>query len=112
MSKILQNTKSTIEGLIVLLEEDFSSRSEIEEKVKLKIEHLELLDDDDEAIKSVAILKKFLSDCEKHSKKLNKLQLKESIYEDALRKTNADHNRTIILEKLSEIGKEKQKFYL
>jgi len=100
----------TISGLKVILSEDFSSRREIEEKVKLKLSKLELLDDDEEAIEASRLLKSFLSECEKHSKKLNKLELKESIYEDALRGTQAQHQREFILRKLEEIDKEKQTF--
>jgi len=104
---IVENTRNTISGLKVILADDFKSRREIEEKVKAQISELELLDDDNDAIESVRLLKNFLVDCEKHSRKLNKLELKESIYEDALSKSNAEHQRSFILSKLEEIKKEK-----
>jgi hypothetical protein len=107
---LVENTRNTISGLKVILAEDFSSRREIEEKVKLKLGKLELLDDDEEAVEASTLLKNFLIECQKHSKKLNKLELKESIYEDALRGTQAQHQREYILRKLEEIDKEKQTF--
>ena len=73
---LVENTRNTISGLKVLLAEDFSSRREIEEKVKLKLGKLELLDDDEEAVEASTLLKNFLIECQKHSKKLNKLELK------------------------------------
>jgi hypothetical protein len=107
---LVENTRNTISGLKVILSEDFSSRREIEEKVKLKLSKLELLDDDEEAVQASRLLKDFLIECDRHSKKLNKLELKESIYEDALRATQAQHQREFILRKLEEIDKEKQTF--
>jgi len=107
---MIENTKNTIAGLKIILAEDFSSRREIEEKIKIKLSKLELLDDDDEAIEASRLLKNLLIECQNHSKKLNKLELKESIYEDALRGTQAQHQREYILRKLEEIDKEKQTF--
>lgn len=107
---LVEKTRNTISGLKVLLADDFSSRREIEEKVKLKIEQLELLDDDEAAIESVQMLRSFLIECNNHAKKINKLELKESIYEDALRGAKAEHQREFIIRKLSEIDNEKQTF--
>lgn len=108
--KITENTKVVLDGLKTLLEEDFSARQEIENKVRQKIEFLELLEDDEDAIAANKLLKKFLEECEKHSKKIDKLQKKESIWESALVKTNNEQNRRIILEKLAEIDKDKKTF--
>lgn len=110
MATILENTRNVISGMKTLLEDDLSARNEIENKVKDKIEKLSLLDDDEDAIASVKELNKFLIDCEKYSRKVDKLQLKESIYETALVKTNNEHNRQIILAKLAEIDKDKKTF--
>ena len=107
---IFKNTESVIIGLKTLLEDDFSARQEIENKVRQKIEVLELLDDDEDAIAANKLLKKFLEECEKHSKKIDKLQKKESIWESALVKTNNEQNRRIILDKLAEIDKDKKTF--
>jgi hypothetical protein len=107
---IFKNTESVIIGLKTLLEDDFSARQEIENKVRQKIEVLELLDDDEDAIAANKLLKRFLQECENHSKKIDKLQIKESIWESALVKTNNEQNRRIILDKLAEIDKDKKTF--
>lgn len=107
---LVENTRNSISGLKELLADDFSSRSEIEQKVKQKIGSLELLDDDDEAVEAIKLLNNFLVECERFAKKLSKLQLKESIYEDALKATQAEQHRDFILKKLEEIDKEKRQF--
>jgi hypothetical protein len=107
---LLENTKKSIYGLQVLIAEDFSSKDEIRQKVIDKIQRLQLLDDDAEAIESVSLLKRFLQDCKKQNDKLNKLENKELIYEDALRNTEAKHQREFILKKLQEIDTDKTKF--
>ena len=59
------------------------------------------------------LFKNFLKDCYKHSQKLNKLEQKELLYENALRgvnTTNAMHSREFILKKLQEIDTDKTKF--
>lgn len=110
MSSILQNTEAIVLGLKTLLEDDISSKQEIETKVRQKIETLELLDDDDDAIAAKKVLQKFLQDCDKYSRKVDKLQIKESIYENALINTKNEQNRRIILDKLAEIDKDKKTF--
>lgn len=110
---LIEKTKQSIEGLQLLVVDDFSAKSEIEKKVKEKIEKLELLDDDNEAIEAIRLFKNFLKDCYKHSQKLNKLEQKELLYENALRgvnTTNAMHSREFILKKLQEIDTDKTKF--
>lgn len=107
---LVENTRNTISGLKVILAEDFSSRREIEETIKKEIEELELLGSDEDALESISLFKSFFVDCDKHAKKLNKLELKESIYEDALRGTQAQQQREYILRKLEEIDNEKQNF--
>lgn len=106
---ILDNTRSTIDGFKVLLEDDFSSRREVEDSVKNQIDELSLLDDDAEAVESVRLYKNFLSDIERHSKKLNKLELKEKIYEDTL-ETAKEDKRDFILGVLKDIKKDKHTF--
>lgn len=108
--KIAENTQAVIEGLKSLLEDDITAKQEIENKVRQKIETLELLDDDDDAIEAKKLLVKFLHDCDKYSKKVDKLQLKESIYETALVNTKNEQNRSLILQKLAEIDKDKKTF--
>lgn len=108
--KISENTQAVIDGLKTLLEDDISAKQEIEAKVKQKIETLELLDDDEDAIAAKNLLVKFLHECERYSKKVDKLQLKESIYETALVNTKNEQNRRIILQKLAEIDKDKKTF--
>ena len=110
---LIEKTLQSIEGLQLLVVDDFSAKIEIEKKVKEKIEKLELLDDDDEAIEAIRLLKNFLKDCYKHSQKLNKLEQKELLYENALRgvsRNTAMHSREFILKKLQEIDTEKTKF--
>jgi hypothetical protein len=107
---LVEKTKISIYGLQVLIAEDYSSKQEIEEKVKAKISNLQLLDDDDEAKESIKLLQSFLKDCVEQGKKINKLELKESIYEDALRKSNSPHSREFILQKLQNIDTDKTKF--
>lgn len=106
---ILDNTRSTIDGFKLLLADDFSSRREVEADVKTDIENFSLLDDDNEAIESIKLYKIFLSEIESHSKKLNKLELKEKLYEDTL--TNArEDKRDFILGVLKDINKQKHTF--
>lgn len=100
----------SIYGLQVLIAEDYSSKQEIEEKVKAKISNLQLLDDDSEARESIKLLQSFLKDCTAQGKKINKLELKESIYEDALRSSTNEHSRKFILQKLQDIDTDKTKF--
>jgi hypothetical protein len=107
---LVEKTKSSIYGLQVLIAEDYSSKQEIEQKIKAKIINLQLLDDDNEARESINLLQAFLKDCVQQGKKINKLELKESIYEDALRNTNSTHTREFILKKLQDIDTDKTKF--
>jgi lipoate-protein ligase A len=107
---LIDKTKASIYGLQVLIAEDYSSKQEIEEKVKAKITNLELLDEDYEAIESIKLLQAFLKDCYKQTKKLDKLEQKELIYEDALRNSNSTHSREFILKKLQDIDTDKNKF--
>jgi len=106
---MINETRNTIEGFKVLLADDFSSRREIEESVKEEIADLELLNDE-ESVQAVNLYKQFLLDCEKHAKKLSKLQLKETIYEDALKGATSDFQRDFVLKKLEEIDKDKKIF--
>ena len=105
---LVEKTKSSIYGLQVLIAEDYSSKQEIEQKIKAKIINLQLLDDDNEARESIKLLKSFLLDCVQQGKKINKLELKESIYEDALRNSNSPQSRK--LQKLEDIDTDKNKF--
>lgn len=107
---LIEKTKQSIEGLQLLVVDDISTKSEIEKKVKEKIEKLELLDDDDDAVEAVRLLKNFLKDCDKQSQKLNKLEQKEMLYENALRGTTSVQQREFILKKLQEIDTDKTKF--
>jgi len=107
---LVEKTTNTISGFKFILSEDFSFKNEIEEKVKVKLSKLKIFDDDEEAIEASRLLKNFLIECQNHSKKLNKLELKESIYIDAFSGTQAQHQREYILRKLEEIDKEKQTF--
>jgi hypothetical protein len=107
---LVDKTKASIYGLQVLIAEDYSSKQEIMDKVKAKISNLQLLDDDIEAIESINLLQAFLKDCIEQGKKINKLDLKESIYEDALRSSNNPHTREFILKKLQNIDTDKTKF--
>lgn len=106
---ILDNTRSTINGFKVLLADDFSSRREVENDIKSEMEELSLLDDDAEAIESVNLYKAFLSDIERHAKKINKLELKEKLYEDTLTTARED-KRDFILGVLKDINKDKHTF--
>lgn len=107
---LVEKTKASIYGLQVLIADDFATKADIEAKVMAKISNLELLDDDSEAKESIKLLQEFLKDCNRQSKKINKLELKESIYEDALRNTTSPHSREYILKKLEEIDTDKTKF--
>ena len=107
---LVEKTKVSIYGLQVLIAEDYSSRQEIEDKVKAKISNLQLLDDDIEARESIKLLQSFLKDCIEQGKKINKLEQKELIYEDALRGSNNTHTRDFILKKLQNIDTDKTKF--
>lgn len=107
---LVEKTKASIYGLQVLIAEDYSSKQEIEEKVKVKISNLKLLDDDSEARESIKLLQTFLKDCMEQGKKIKKLELKESLYEDALRKSTTPHSRQFILQKLQDIDTDKTKF--
>lgn len=107
---LVEKTKSSIYGLQVLIAEDYSSKQEIEDKVKAKISNLQLLDDEDEARESIKLLQAFLKDCVEQGKKIKKLELKESIYENALWSTNSSHTRKFILQKLEDIDTDKTKF--
>jgi hypothetical protein len=107
---LLDKTKASIYGLQVLIAEDYSSKQEIMDKVKAKISNLQLLDDDNEAIESINLLQTFLKECIEQGKKINKLEHKELIYEEALRNTNSTHTREFILKKLQNIDTDKTKF--
>ena len=107
---LVEKTKASIYGLQVLIAEDYSSKQEIEQKIKAKIINLQLLDDDNEARESIKLLKSFLLDCVQQGKKINKLEIKEAIYEDALRNSNSPQSRKLILQKLEDIDTDKNKF--
>jgi hypothetical protein len=107
---LVEKTKLSIYGLQVLIAEDYSSKQEIMDKVKAKISNLQLLDDDNEAIESINLLQTFLKKCIEQGKKINKLEQKELIYEEALRNTNSTHSREFILKKLQNIDTDKTKF--
>jgi hypothetical protein len=107
---LVEKTKASIYGLQVLIAEDYSSKQEIMDKVKAKINNLQLLDDEDDVIESINLLQAFLKDCIEQGKKINKLEQKELIYEEALRNTNSTHSREFILKKLQNIDTDKTKF--
>jgi hypoxanthine phosphoribosyltransferase len=107
---LVEKTKASIYGLQVLIAEDYSSKQEIEDKVKAKISNLQLLDDEDDARESIKLLQAFLKDCIEQGKKMKKLELKEKIYEDALFSANSSQTRKYILQKLEDIDTDKNKF--
>jgi hypothetical protein len=107
---MLEKTKKSILGYQFLIAEDYSSKEEIINKVKIRISSLELLDGDEEAEESIKVLKNFLKNCDLHQKKLDKLDGKENFYIDALRNTQKKQNREYILDKLNDIDNEKTKF--
>jgi alcohol dehydrogenase YqhD (iron-dependent ADH family) len=107
---ITENTRNTITGFEILLAEDFSLRKEFEQKLQAEVNDLSLIDDDEDAKEAIRLIKEFFTKCNEHAKKLNKLQLKESVYEDALRNTQAQPQREFILTKLEEISNEKKIF--
>ena len=107
---MLEKTKKSILGYQFLIAEDYSSKEEIINKVKIRISSLDLLDGDEEAEESIRVLKNFLKNCEIYQKKLDKLDDKENLYIGALRNTKQKENRHYILDKLNELDNEKTKF--
>ena len=107
---MLEKTKKSILGYQLLIAEDYSSKEEIINKVKIKISSLELLDGDEEADESIKVLKNFLKNCEIYQKKIDRLDTKENFYTDVLRKTQKKESRQYILDKLNDIDNEKTKF--
>jgi hypothetical protein len=107
---MLEKTKKSILGYQFLIAEDFSSKEEIIDKIKLRIAKLELLDDDEDAIESIRILKNFLKNCQIHQKKLDKIDSKENFYMDVLKNLKKNEQKQYILDKLDELDNEKTKF--
>jgi hypothetical protein len=107
---MLEKTKKSILGYQFLIAEDFSSKEEIMDKIKLRIAKLELLDDDEDAIESIRILKNFLKNCQIHQKKLDKIDSKENFYMDVLKNLKKSEQKQYILDKLDELDNEKTKF--
>jgi hypothetical protein len=107
---MLEKTKKSILGYQFLIAEDFSSKEEIIDKIKLRIAKLELLDDDEDALESIRILKNFLKNCQIHQKKLDKIDSKENFYMDVLKNLKKSEQKQYILDKLDELDNEKTKF--
>jgi len=107
---MLEKTKKSILGYQFLIAEDFSSKEEIMDKIKLRRAKLELLDDDEDAIESIRILKNFLKNCQIHQKKLDKIDSKENFYMDVLKNLKKSEQKQYILDKLDELDNEKTKF--
>ena len=107
---ITENTRNTITGFEILLAEDFTYRREFEQKLQAEATDLSLIDEDEDAKEAIQLIKAFFLKCNMHFKKLNKLELKESLYEDALRNTQALQQREFILTKLEEISNDKKTF--
>lgn len=110
---MIESIKSSIEGFKLLITDDFSCYSDVTTRAENKIKSLEILaeENDEEAIEGIKLLKTFLHECGKYAEKMNKLQQKETLYEETLRKIQSPAQKEFVLKKLEQIEAEKKKFY-
>jgi len=106
---VLETIKDSIDAMKMALADDFSHRATFEQSARERMRKFQEVDDEDFRQAS-KLLKQFLLDCEKHAQKLDKLSVKENLYEDALKKAKQSHEVEFCLRKLAEIEKEKRTF--